>query len=277
MTGQALVQLYPGASTEVPITSVYQSSDHLAPAHRPYVTVNMVASVDGATAVDGVTAPLSSPGDKAIFFHLRGLADVVLVGAQTVRTEGYGSVKVDPVTRAARLERRQRPSAAIAIVTASLQLDWSSPLFSETTIPPFVLTTRNADPNRLAAARARASVILAGDDSVDLMEAMTSLRRDHGVTSVLCEGGPTLNHQLVTQGLVDELCLTVAPTLLGGGSKPIFGHDALPSGAALDLASALTDGSTLFLRYLPSREMDWYELSSTGATDDTTRKCGHKR
>lgn len=250
MTRLALRQLHPGASTEVPITSVYQPTGPLAHPGRPYVTVNMVASVDGATAVNGVTEPLSSPGDKAIFFLLRALTDVVLVGAQTVRAEGYGPVKVDAATRAARLERGQRPAAAVAIVTSSLDLDWSSPLFTESTDQPFVISTRDADPTRLALARQRARVILAGERGVDLAEAMTSLREQHGVAGVLCEGGPTVNHQLATRGLIDELCLTVAPTLLGGGSKPIFGLDALPAGTTLGLASALTDGSTLFLRYL---------------------------
>ena len=254
MTAPSLLQLYPGASTHVPITSVYRPNGPLAPATRPYVTVNMVASVDGATAVDGVTEPLSSAGDKAIFFLLRALTDVVLVGAQTVRAEGYGSVSADEATRAARRERGQRPTAAIAIVTASLQLDWSAPLFTEATVEPFVITTRTADPARVATARSRANVILAGHDSVDLAEAMRFLRAEHGVAAVLCEGGPTLNHQLATRGLVDELCLTVAPTLLGGGSKPIFGDDALPGGAPLELASALTDGSALFLRYRVQRE-----------------------
>lgn len=248
MQSPPLIQMYPRGSAEVPITSVYQPTGHLAPVNRPYVTVNMVASVDGATAVDGVTAPLSSPGDKAIFFLLRGLADVVLVGAETVRAERYGSVQADEPTRTARLQRGQPPAAAIAIVTASLRLDWASRLFTEATVPPFVIAPRNADPAGIAAARRIATVVLAGDERVDLTEATTSLRHHHGVASVLCEGGPSLNHQLLTEGLVDELCLTVAPTLLGGGSQPIFGHKALPE-TALDLASALTDGRTLFLRY----------------------------
>ncbi len=244
-----LTRLYPGASASVSVHTVYKPTGHLAPAHRPHVTVNMVASVDGATAVEGVTAPLSSPGDKAIFFRLRDVADVVLVGAQTVRAEGYGTVKVDAAIRAARLERGQQPAAALAIVTASLRLDWSSPLFTAPSAQPFVITTRTADRDRIAAARRRATVVLAGDDTVDLTEAMESLRRDHAIASVLCEGGPTLNHQLATEGLVDELCLTVAPTLLGGGSKRIFGDQRLPGGTPLALASALTDGGALYLRY----------------------------
>jgi riboflavin biosynthesis pyrimidine reductase len=245
----ALTQLYPGASATVDISSVYQPNRHLAPPHRPHVTVNMVASVDGATAVDGVTAPLSSPGDKAIFFRLRDVADVVLVGAQTVRAEGYGSVQADAETSAARLARGQQRAAALAVVTASLRLDWSAPLFAAPSVQPFVITTRRADPAGIAAARRHATVVLAGDDRVDLTEAMASLRHEHAIESVLCEGGPTLNHQLASADLLDELCLTVAPTLLGGGSKPIFGAQRLPSGTPLALVSALTDGGTLFLRY----------------------------
>ncbi len=249
MRGHAVTQLYPGTSATVGIDSVYQPSAHLAPPQRPYVTVNMVYSVDGATAVDGVTEPLSSPGDKAIFFRLRDVADVVLVGAQTVRAEGYGTVKTDAATSAARRERGQQPAAALAIVTASLRLDWTSTLFTAPSVQPFVITARTADPYSLATARRRATVVLAGDDSVDLTEAMEAMRRDHGVASVLCEGGPTLNHQLAIKGLLDELCLTVAPTLLGGGSKPIFGDQRLPGGTPLGLASALTDGGALYLRY----------------------------
>jgi riboflavin-specific deaminase-like protein len=247
--GLALTQLYPGTSRTIGIDSVYQLSAHLAPPQRPYVTVNMVASVDGATAVDGVTEPLSSPGDKAIFFRLRNVADVVLVGAQTVRAEGYGTVKADAAARSERRQRGQQPAAALAIVTASLRLDWSSPLFTAPSAQPFIITTRAADRDRIAAARRRATVVLAGHDTVDLTEAMESLRREHAVASVLCEGGPTLNHQLATEGLVDELCLTVAPTLLGGGSKRIFGDQRLPGGTPLALASALTDGGALYLRY----------------------------
>lgn len=249
MPQPSLRQLYPSTYTEVPIASVYQPTAHLAPADRPYVTVNMVASVDGATAVDGVTAPLSSPGDKETFFLLRGLADAILVGAGTVRAESYGSVKADEPTRAARRERGQATTASLAIVTASLRLDWSSPLFTDSEVPPFVITTSTADPAGIEAARWHARLVLAGDERVDLAQALRSLRHDHGVASLLCEGGPSLNHALLGEGLVDELCLTVAPTLLGGDSQPIFGREPPATDAALDLASALTDGSALFLRY----------------------------
>lgn len=242
-----LRQLFPEA-TECEIEDVYGGSLGPAPADRPHVTVNMVASVDGATAVNGRTGILSSPPDRAIFRLLRSLADVVMVGAETVRAEGYGTVKADEAVRAARSARGQTPAAALAIVTRGLHLDWSSKLFAEPTQRPFVIAPADAEEEALRAAAKVATVICAGAGNVDLAEALRILRVEHQVTSVLCEGGPTLNTQLAG-GLLDQLCLTVSPAILGGGSKTILADMALDAPVDLELASALVDGSELYLRY----------------------------
>jgi riboflavin biosynthesis pyrimidine reductase len=242
-----LRQLFPSAG-EVDIESVYDGT--LGPPHdeRPHVTVNMVASADGGTAVDGRTGVLSSPPDRAIFRLLRSLADVVLVGAETVRTEGYGTVKASDDVRARRLARGQTPAAALAIVTRSIHLDWSAKLFSEPTQRPYVIVPADADPEALRAAAEVATVIRAGTGSVDLREALRQLRQEHDVLRVLCEGGPTLNTQLA-HGLLDQLCLTISPQLVGGASKTILANVALDVPLDLTLGSALIAGSELFLRY----------------------------
>jgi riboflavin-specific deaminase-like protein len=241
-------QLFPVAG-EIDIEQAYAETLGPAPADRPHVTVNMVASVDGRTAVEGRTSVLSSPPDRAIFRLLRSLADVVLVGAETVRAEGYGTVKADEDVRARRAATGQTPAAALAIVTQSLHLDWSSKLFTEATQRPFVIAPTDADAEALRAAEKVATVIRGGTGRVDLHEALQVLRRDHGVERVLCEGGPTLNLQLTTAGLLDQLCLTVSPRLLGGDSKTILAGSALAVPPDLELAGALVAGSELFLRY----------------------------
>lgn len=241
-------QLFPTAG-EVDIADAYADALEPVPDDRPHVSVNMVASVDGHTAVEGRTGVLSSPPDRAIFRLLRSLADVVLVGAETVRAEGYGTVKADDGVRAARAARGQAPAAALAIVTRSLRLDWSSKLFAESTQRPFVIAPADAEVQALRAAEQVAIVIRAGQGSVDLDEALRILRRDHGVHRVLCEGGPTLNTQLANAGGLDQLCLTISPQLVGGGSKTILAAAGLEASIRVSLASVLLSGSELFLRY----------------------------
>jgi 5-amino-6-(5-phosphoribosylamino)uracil reductase len=234
---------------EVDIADVYSGS--LGPPHpdRPHVTVNMVASVDGRTAVKGRSGGLSSPPDRAIFRLLRSLADVVLVGAETVRAEGYGTVKADDEVRSQRAARGQTPVAALAIVTRRVNLDWTSPVFRQPTQRPFVLAPADAPASSLRAAENVATVITAGEGGADLAAALGILRRDHGVTSVLCEGGPTLNAQLAAGLLLDQLCATVSPAIVGGDSKTILGAVDLPAPLNLTLASALLSDDALFLRY----------------------------
>jgi riboflavin biosynthesis pyrimidine reductase len=246
-TPTRLQQLFPTAG-EVDIESVYDGTFGPVPEDRPHVTVNMVASVDGHTAVEGRSGALSSQADRGVFRLLRSLADVVLVGAETVRAEGYGTVKADDEVRARRVARGQTPAAALAIVTRSLHLDWSSKPFIEATERPFVIAPADADPDALAAAGLMATVIRAGTGGVDLREALRQLRQDHNVLRVLCEGGPTLNGDLA-HGLIDQLCLTVSPKLVGGDSKTILAAAALDPPLDLTLASVLVADSELFLRY----------------------------
>jgi 5-amino-6-(5-phosphoribosylamino)uracil reductase len=242
-----LLQLFPQHG-ETDIETAYAEALGPARPDRPHVTVNMVASVDGHTAVDGRTGVLSSPTDKSIFRFLRTLADVVLVGAETVRAEGYGTVKVTDEVTARRTARGQTPAAALAVVTRSLELDWSSRLFTQPTQRPFVIAPANADATSLQAAGQVATVIRAGHGSVDLDEALRLLRHEHGVATVLCEGGPTVNTQLAA-GLLDQLCLTVSPAVVGGTSKGILAAAGISDPIALELTSTLSAGSELYLRY----------------------------
>jgi riboflavin biosynthesis pyrimidine reductase len=218
-------QLLPVAADPVDPAVVY--ADLPVAVGRPAVRLNMIASLDGAATVDGLSGGLGGPADHRVFAALRHLADVVLVAAGTVRAEGYGPLTVP-----------------LAIVSRSCALDFGSPLF--TGAHPMVLTVATAPPDRVAAAREVADVLIAGERDVDLRCAL-HLLGEAGHCNVLAEGGPSLNGQLAAADLIDELCLTVAPCLIGGDSRRILtGAPVGMTGFALHTVCA--EDEYLFLR-----------------------------
>ncbi|MDQ3578450.1 MAG: pyrimidine reductase family protein [Actinomycetota bacterium] len=221
---------------------------------RAWVQVNFVSSTDGAVAVDGTSAGLSSPADKRIFALGRDLADVVLVGWGTARDEGYRGVKR---TRQ-RTERRASLGLSdvppIAVVTGRCSLGPDSPMITDTAVPPIVITSASAPAaRRMALTDAGADVIVAGEATVDLPAAMDALAA-RGLRRVCCEGGPKLFGSLIAEDLVDQLCLTVAPLLAGGVESRIAVGDAPPVPRSLTLASVLTEDGCLMLRYRRERQ-----------------------
>ncbi len=187
---------------------------------RPWVYTNMIVAADGATAVDGVSGQLGGDGDRMMFRALRAQADVILVGAGTARAEGYRPPQRYDAAQAQRRSRGQQPRPRLALVTRSLELDPDMALFDDTEpdTRPFVISSAEALERRGAGVTDRADPIPAGDDEVDLAAALGELRQ-RGFDRVLCEGGPSLNGQLVAAGLIDEWNLTIAPLLVGGDSK----------------------------------------------------------
>ena len=207
-----------------------------------------VLSADGGAAVGGGSRGLQSPADRAVFTALRAVSDAVVVGAGTARAEGYGPVRVRPEGRTWRSEHGRPVSPVLVLVSRSLALDPADPCF---TGPAIVITCAAADPDRRAALEAVADVVVAGDDDVDLAAAARALR-ERGLRRLLCEGGPTLLTALLGAGLVDELCLTTAPVLLG--AAPALLVQALPSPVDLRLVH-LVDGEdgSLLTRWAVSR------------------------
>jgi riboflavin-specific deaminase-like protein len=212
----------------------------------PYVVVNMVASVDGAISIEGRTSKLGGPSDGHLFHYLRSLADVILVGAQTVRAEHYGPPKVREQWVGQRAARGQPAQPRLAIVTRSLDLDWDSRLFTAGH-RPVIVAPASAHAERLAKARSQAEVVIAGDEGVDLEAALDHLG-GHGAV-VLCEGGPTLNGELARDDLIDELCVTVAPVLVGGNRVGLVGTSFLPEPRRMEAISSMERDGDLFLRF----------------------------
>jgi riboflavin biosynthesis pyrimidine reductase len=243
-------QLYPEALHDVDPASLY--GDIPAGGDRPWVRLNMIASVDGATAVQGLSGGLGGPADHRVFAVLRSLADVILVAAGTVRAEGYGPVRLPAAVVEARVARGQAAVPAIAVVTRTCRLGWQSPFFAEASVRPVVITSPAADPADRRRAEEVADVVLAGEDAVDLRLAM-HLLAERGARSVLAEGGPTLNGALAAAGLLDEVCVTLSPVLVGAEAKRILAMADLPAPIAVSVQSVCEEDGYLFLRYRVDR------------------------
>ncbi|GAA3687588.1 pyrimidine reductase family protein [Nonomuraea antimicrobica] len=238
-------RIYPDIQDNPDIVQAYAY-----PEGRPWLRLNMVASVDGAAWLKGRSGPLSSKGDRRIFQTLRGLADVVVAGAATVRKEGYGPVP--PRDAWAELREGRPEVPPIAVITRSLALDLDSDLFDAPS-RTIVITCEAAPHERRKEAAKRADLIVAGDEGVDMRRAVAELH-DRGLTRVLCEGGPRVNAQLSACGLVDELCLSVSPLLVGGGAARI--QNGEPAQVALALRQVLEEEGVLFCKYTREQSHD---------------------
>jgi riboflavin biosynthesis pyrimidine reductase len=202
------------------LTDVYAYPDDL---RACWVRGNMIASLDGGATDDGKSGSLGGPGDRAIFAQMRQLADVILVGSGTVRAENYSGAQFSPAQRQARQHRGQSEVPPVAIVTNRGVLDHDAKVFTRTEVPPLIFTSAKA----VADARARlgsvADVIDASGPDPTRVDAATLLKilADRGLFRVLAEGGPQLLGLLIENDLLDELCLTIAPLLVGGAARRI--------------------------------------------------------
>ncbi|MEV6396137.1 pyrimidine reductase family protein [Streptomyces sp. NPDC051907] len=220
------------------------------PGDGPWLRANMVSSLDGAAQHEGTSRAISSGTDMRIFGTLRGLADVIVVGAETVRLESYRPARAREAFAARRAAAGQGPAPAIAVVTASLDLDFTLPLFSEPPVPTLVLTGAGAPAERVhAAEKAGAEVIVAGEGpGVEPARAVRALAR-RGMVRQLTEGGPRLLGQFVAAGVLDELCLTLSPALVAGNAQRIADGPSLTVPERFALASVLEEAGFLFTRY----------------------------
>ncbi|MFF7504256.1 pyrimidine reductase family protein [Streptomyces lavendulae] len=215
-----------------------------------WLRANMVSTLDGAAQHEGRSQPISGETDMRIFGTLRALADVVVVGAETVRQEGYRPARAREAFAARRLAAGQGPAPAIAVVTASLDLDFTLPLFTSPLVPTLVVTGAAAPADRVAAATAAgAEVVVAGEGAgADPARAVRELAA-RGLRRQLTEGGPRLLGQFVAADALDELCLTISPTLTAGGAQRIAGGPSVTVPHRLAPAVVLEEAGFLFTSY----------------------------
>lgn len=241
-------QLLPEA-TEVDPAAAHAAARRPPPDGRPWVLMNMVASADGATAIDGISGGLGGPADREVFSAVRAVADVIVVAAGTARAESYGPPKTSANRRSEREARGQAPYPRLALVTRSLDLDPASTMFTAAAERPLIYTVDEAPSDRRMRLAAVAELVSVGRADVDLVRLLTDLgSRDVGV--VLLEGGPGLNGQFVAADLVDELDVSVAPKLVAGQSSRLAHGPAGDAPTDLDLAHLWEADGMLFARYV---------------------------
>lgn len=217
-----------------------------------WTVVNMITSVDGAIAVDGLSGGLGNEADKAVFMALRRRADVVLVGAGTAMAERYRVPGAPDDAVAQRRARGQSDRPTIALVSGRLNIDPGAPLFEDPTYRPTIVTSAQADPARVDALGAVADVIVAGTERVDLAAGIAALAAEHGPV-VLVEGGPTLNAQVISADLADELCITTSSLVVGGDGGRMLANGPSHEPRSFDIDRIATSQGLVFSRWLRHR------------------------
>ncbi len=212
---------------------------------RPWVMLNMVESIDGATAVDGGASALNDRDDRQLFLGLRAVADAVMNGAETVRSENLGPLRMSDEMARRRADAGLAPLPEMVVLTRSLDLDPGHRIFSKPEQRPTVITGVDVEPSRLGPIQDVGNVI-----QVDPLDGsgIVSALADHDV--ILCEGGPTINALLIRAGVVDEVNLTVSPMLALGDSKRVASGPPLQPPLTMRLDRKLIGEHSLFLRFV---------------------------
>jgi riboflavin-specific deaminase-like protein len=214
---------------------------------RPYTVVNFVSSTDGRATFHGRSAQLGDEVDREMFHGLREQNEAVMVGTHTVRLERYGRLTRDPERRERRVRAGREPEPVACLVSRGGDIPTEAPIFS---VPEARIVVFGPSDMQLGPMAARVDVVRLDPGELTLTTVVRTLRSDYGVRSLLCEGGPTLFNGLLHERLVDELFLTLAPKLSGGGMAPgVTNGPELPELAPLRLIWALEQADSLYLRY----------------------------
>ncbi|NYI71213.1 riboflavin biosynthesis pyrimidine reductase [Naumannella cuiyingiana] len=236
-------QLYPEPADLGPLDA------YALPAGRDWLRSNMVTSIDGAAQIDGRVGGLTGDADQAVLTALRALADVVLVGAQTVRVEGYGPLTLPPRLAELRTAAGRPAEPPLAIITRTARLDPGSPIFTDAATRPILIIPGGAAVP--TAIRDSADILVAGDGELDLADAVRGLR-ELGLRQILSEGGPSTLGRLLAADLVDEVCVTTTPQIVAGdGARLTSGVPV--SDRRFELARLLLADDQLFARWQRAR------------------------
>ncbi|MGJ3403506.1 pyrimidine reductase family protein [Glutamicibacter sp. Je.9.36] len=217
--------------------------------HRPFVRFNFVSSIDGSAQVDGLSKALGSPGDQRVFALLRRLADVIMVGAGTVRAEGYEGQLLSAEDIAWRIEHGLPPQPVLALISRGLHLEPTAPVFAQSPVPVLLFTSvqvtdeqrRSFGPN---ATLVQVSETEGGCDPTEIIAYLHS----KGYGFIHAEGGPHVFGQFASAGAVDSVCISYSPVLVAGDGMRIAVHNR-QAFHAFELHSLFEEDSMLFCDY----------------------------
>lgn len=223
------------------------------PQGRSWLRCMMLTTLDGAVrGSDGVSGSISCPADQYVFAQVRRYAHAVLVGAETLRAEGYEPLVEGEESRD-RILRGLSPAPVLVVVTSSMDLPWDAPVFRDADLRPLIVTTQSAPVSAVQRARQYCEVIALPGDRVDATQLISAIAFS-GRTHIVCEGGPALLAQLSRTGLVDEADITIAPMQASGG-QTITGV-AMKAAPHLKLRAVIEQDSWLFARYVRQNELE---------------------
>lgn len=224
---------------------------HYSTPPGPWLRVNFISSLDGAATHSGTSGGLGDEADRRIFALLRRKADVILVGAGTVRIEGYRAQRLAEDAVAWRTARGLTEHPHLALISGSLDLDPQSEVFTDAPTKPIIYTLESAAGDRRHALERVADVVTVGSDALDVRALRADLI-ERGLPHIHSEGGPRAFGALLKGDVVDELCLTVAPSI-EAGTSPRIAYSAEATPRDMEMAGLLRSGNELFLRMVRTR------------------------
>ena len=251
---QGVLRLLPHPALEVEPIDLYPALSRPIPPGRPWVMFNMISSADGAIIVDGTSEALGNPADQAVFSAVRACADWIVVAAGTARAERYGLPRPRSEVRKARAAKGRSERPRLAVASMSLDFPHDLPMLADQRAGedlPVIFTGSDTPTDAVRRFQGLAEVVQSSSQRPSPVEILTELS-GRGAEVVLCEGGPSFNAQFVDAGVVDEICLSIAPLLVGGSSSRMIQGSCLPTPLRMELDQLLEADNTLFARYLVS-------------------------
>lgn len=238
------------APAEVSVTELVEGLDlePRTPGGRPFITANMIAGLDGRASVEGGSTGLGGATDSELLLGLRTRFDAVLIGAGTLRAERYGPIIRDPAIRDRREAAGLEPCPVAVVMTRSGDLPFDCGLFTEGIGRVVIFSDGIGDPPVSST-----SVEVVDQEGDESLTAAIGRLHEEGIRSILCEGGPHILGELISEGLLDELFLTFSPIITGEPDAPRVVEGMTGGPAGFELIDLLTADGDMFTRYRPHR------------------------
>lgn len=200
-----------------------RSEDYPWPAGR-YVRALLVMTLEGAiSGIDGRSGSISGPADREALAAVRRYCDAVVVGAETMRVERYNPMRTSPAIAKVRTEQGLAAAPQLVILSGSLQLPWADPVYSESVLPPIIVTGAASDVKARQRVPETCELLIAPSDRVEadwLVDALVG----RGLNRIVCEGGQGVLGEFLHAGVVDEWALTLSGILPASSFVPVSAH-----------------------------------------------------